>query len=103
MLAKEEKERFSSFKRFLEERRPADVDGNSPLGVIETFTVKLLNGPRLVGKVINRVQELMSSSPLEEKDRAILRQRFKEINEKDKKHAVKDEPSSDEDDGLLMP
>lgn len=83
-LAKEEKERYASFRRFLEERRPADVDEDSPLGLIEAFTIKLLNGPRLIAKTLGRVQELMSSKPLDEKDSAILMQRFKEIETKDR-------------------
>jgi hypothetical protein len=95
LLAKEEKERFSSFKRFLEERRPADVDGDSPLGVMEAFAVKLLNGPRLIGKVFNRVQELMTSTPLSEEDNAILQRRIKEIQEKDR---MKQLGTGDDDD-----
>lgn len=81
LLTKEEQERFSSFKRFLSERRPVDVDEESPLGIIEGFTLKLLNGPRLVGKVFSRVQELMSSQMLDEKDREILRNRLPEFRE----------------------
>ena len=82
-LAAEEKQRFSSFKRFLEERRPADVNKDGPLGIIESFAVKLLNGPRLIGKVVDRVQELINTSPYDEEESAILARRFKEIEEKD--------------------
>ncbi|KAL3801012.1 hypothetical protein HJC23_002305 [Cyclotella cryptica] len=103
LLTKEEQERFSSFKRFLSERRPVDVDGGSPLGVIEGFTVKLLNGPRLVGKVLSRVQELMSSQTLDEKDREILRNRLPEFREdeilEDEKN-VSFERNAKKDDGL---
>lgn len=87
-LAKEEKDRFSSFKRFLEERRPADVDGDSPLGVIEAFTVKLLNGPRLIAKTFSRVKELMSISPLSEEENAILQRRWKGIEQRDRELAA---------------
>ncbi|KAL7507761.1 hypothetical protein ACHAXN_004859 [Cyclotella atomus] len=98
-LAKEEKERYQSFKRFLEERRPADADKDSPLGLIEAFTVKLLNGPRLIMKTINRVQELMNSTPLDKEETAILQQRMIEIQEEE---LVESLPAEDEDSVILL-
>jgi hypothetical protein len=96
LLTKEEKERFSSFKKFLSERRPVDVDGESALGLIEGFTIKLLNGPRLIAKVISRVQELTSSQLLDESDRAILRKKLKEYKESEE--YLLDMEELDEDD-----
>lgn len=96
-LATEEKERLVSFKRFLEERRPADVLPSSPLGILESFVVKLINGPRLVGKTLARVQELLSSSTFDEKENAILQRRFKEIQEKDSSVAMDDDFGRDMD------
>jgi len=64
----EEKQRLSSLKRFLTERRPMETDRDSPLGVTEAFTVALLKGPRLVAKVADRVTELLKSEELETKD-----------------------------------
>jgi mRNA-degrading endonuclease RelE of RelBE toxin-antitoxin system len=89
-LAKEEKERYQSFKRFLEERRPADADKDSPLGLMEAFTVKLLNGPRLI----------MDGLSPKDQDNAILLRRMQEIREKD---GVLDEDGSDGRDGRLSP
>jgi hypothetical protein len=48
----------------------SDVD--SPLGVTEAFMVRLLRGPQLVGKVFNRVKELLSSEELAGDDQDIL-------------------------------
>jgi hypothetical protein len=106
-LAKEEKERYQSFKRFLEERRPADTDKDSPLGLMEAFTVKLLNGPRLIMKTINRVQELMNSTPLNEEENAILQQRMseiqgKEMNEIQEKELIDGLSPKDQDNAILL-
>ena len=96
-LAAEEKERLVSFRRFLAERRPADVLPTSPLGILESFIVKLINGPRLVRKTLDRVQELLSSSTFDEKENAILQRRFKEIQEKDCQGAMDDDFGRDMD------
>lgn len=77
-LSKEEKERFSSFKRFLAERRPMEMDENSPLGVTEAFAVGLLRGPKLLGKVVGRVKELLNSEELEGDDRDIVQKSLPE-------------------------
>ena len=63
-VKKEESERLYNLRRFLSERRPMESDADSPLGVTETFAVGLLRGPRLLGKVVGRVQELLSSEDL---------------------------------------
>ena len=65
-LTREEKERQQSLRRLMNERRPMESDKDSPLGVTETFMVGLLRGPRLMGKVVGRVKELLSSEDLEE-------------------------------------
>ena len=67
-LRKEENQRLKSLRRFIAERRPMERDRNSPLGVTEAFTVAVLRGPKLVGKVLERVTELLKSEELETKD-----------------------------------
>ncbi|KAL7538985.1 hypothetical protein ACHAXR_008931, partial [Thalassiosira sp. AJA248-18] len=71
-LQQEEKERWGSLQRFLSERRPMEADKDSPLGVTEAFTVGLLRGPQLLGKVLGRVKELMSSEELAGEDQDVL-------------------------------
>ena len=61
LLRKEENERFYSLQRFLSDRRPMETDKESPLGVTEAFTVALVRGPQLIGKVVGRVKELLNS------------------------------------------
>jgi len=63
-LSKEEKERFVSLQRYVSERRPLETDPDGPLGVTEAFTVGLFRGPKLLGKVLGRVKELMVSEVL---------------------------------------
>jgi len=72
IIRKEEEERLFSLQRFLRERRPMEMDVDSPLGVTEAFMVRLLRGPQLVGKVFNRVRELLSSEELDGQDQEIL-------------------------------
>lgn len=76
LLQKEEKERLFSLRRFLDERRPMETDKDSPLGVTEAFTVGLLRGPKLVGKVVGRVKELLSSEDLEGEDKDIIEKKL---------------------------
>jgi len=81
-VKKEESERLYNLRRFLSERRPMESDADSPLGVTETFAVGLLRGPRLLGKVVGRVQELLSSEDLIneiDEDTQQLRGRLPEI------------------------
>lgn len=73
MLRKEENERLFSLKRFLNERRPMEMDKDSALGVTEAFTVGLLRGPKLVGKVVDRVRELIRSEELDSGDKDVLK------------------------------
>ena len=72
LLKQEEKERLRNIQRVLQEKRPLERDPDSALGVTERFTVGLLKGPRLLGKVAERVVELMSSSKLDEGDAKLL-------------------------------
>ena len=74
LLRKEENERLLSLKRFLSERRPMEADQDSPLGVTEAFTVGLLRGPKLIGKVVDRVKELMSSAEIDDEDQKFLKE-----------------------------
>lgn len=68
MLQNEERQRLFSLKRYFDERRPMEADKDSPLGVTEAFTVGLLRGPKLLGKVVDRVKELLSSEEIEGQD-----------------------------------
>lgn len=72
LLKQEEKERLRNIQRVLQEKRPLERDPDSALGVTERFTVGLLKGPRLLGKVAERVVELMSSSKLDKGDAKLL-------------------------------
>lgn len=72
LLKQEEKERLRNIQRVLQEKRPLERDPDSALGVTERFTLGLLKGPRLLGKVAERVVELMSSSKLDEGDAKLL-------------------------------
>ena len=72
LLKQEEQERLRNIQRVLQEKRPAESDPDSALGLTERFTVGLLKGPRLLGKVAERVVELMSSSKLDKDDANLL-------------------------------
>ena len=72
LLRQEEQERLRNIQRVLQEKRPAESDPDSALGLTERFTVGLLKGPRLLGKVAERVVELMSSSKLDRDDANLL-------------------------------
>uniref|UniRef100_A0A7S2IE84 Uncharacterized protein n=1 Tax=Helicotheca tamesis TaxID=374047 RepID=A0A7S2IE84_9STRA len=72
-LQEEEKERLRNLLRALEERRPMEVDRDSPLGVTEAFAVGVFRGPKLLMKVVDRVKELLQSENMDEKDEEILR------------------------------
>jgi len=74
LLQSEEKQRLFSLRRFLNERRPMEMDKDSPLGVTEAFTVGLFRAPQLVGKVVGRVKELLNSEEIDGGDQAILNQ-----------------------------
>ena len=54
------------------------MDENSPLGVTEAFAVGLLRGPKLLGKVVGRVKELLNSEELESDDRDIVQKSLPE-------------------------
>mmetsp|Transcript_62857 Transcript_62857/g.185643 ORF Transcript_62857/g.185643 Transcript_62857/m.185643 type:complete len:240 (-) Transcript_62857:239-958(-) len=72
-LRDEEKERLYNVRRALEERRPMESDRASALGMTEAFAVGLLRGPALLGKVAERVNELMQSETLDQADQTLLR------------------------------
>jgi hypothetical protein len=71
----EESERLRNIKRVFRENRPMDTDNNSFLGVLETIVVGFARGPQLFASVLKRVQELLSSEPLEESDIEIVKDR----------------------------
>jgi hypothetical protein len=68
MLLNEELERARNIQMYLQEHRPMDVAKDSALGVAEAIVVGLLRAPRLLWSVIQRVQELLQSEPLQLRD-----------------------------------
>jgi hypothetical protein len=72
MIRKEEEERLYSIQRFFAERRPMEYDKDSPLGKLEAFIVRLLNGPKLLWKVYYRVKELLDSAVITEREQIAL-------------------------------
>jgi hypothetical protein len=76
-LRNEESERLRSIKRVFQDNRPMDTDNNSFLGVLETIVVGFARGPQLFASVLKRVQELLSSEPLDESDIDIVQDRKK--------------------------
>ena len=93
-LRNEEKQRLSSLRQFISERRPMERDKDSPLGVTEAFTVGLFRGPRLLAAVAERVKELLKSEELEtdkEVDERILPQAKDSNDDDDQKRENKDD------------
>uniref|UniRef100_A0A7S0AXY7 Uncharacterized protein n=1 Tax=Minutocellus polymorphus TaxID=265543 RepID=A0A7S0AXY7_9STRA len=101
LLKQEEKERLRNIARVLQEKRPLESDPDSALGVTERFTVGLLKGPRLFGKVAERVVELMSSSKLDKGDAKLLqpssRSRGSSTGEGDIPEDIYDEERTDDE------
>lgn len=64
-IRQEEEERLRNIKKTLEENRPMEKSRNSPLGFLESISIGILRGPDLVMKVVNRVNELLSSENLD--------------------------------------
>ncbi len=83
LLRKEENERLASLRKFLANKRPMEAEKDSPLGITEAFTVGLLRGPRLLGKVVERVKELLSSAELDDGDRDFLQKGLPASSETD--------------------
>jgi hypothetical protein len=83
MIRKEEEERLNSIQRFFAERRPMEYDKDSPLGKLEAFIVRLLNGPKLLWKVYDRVKELLDSAVITEREQIAL--------QRDQQKAVRDD------------
>jgi hypothetical protein len=68
MLSDEELERARNIQIYLQDRRPMDVAKDSALGMAEAIVVGCLRLPRLLWSVIQRVQELLQSEPLQLRD-----------------------------------
>lgn len=104
LLRQEEQERLRNIQRVLQERRPAESDPDSALGLTERFTVGLLKGPRLLGKVAERVVELMSSSKLDKDDANLLQPSSDDSAVADKSSAdnggMSDDPAVDDTDRI---
>ena len=91
MIRKEEEERLNSIQRFFAERRPMEYDKDSPLGKLEAFIVRLLNGPKLLWKVYDRVKELLDSAVITEREQIAL--------QRDQQKAVRDDDILDNEIG----
>ena len=102
LLRQEEQERLRNIQRVLQEKRPAESDPDSALGLTERFTVGLLKGPRLLGKVAERVVELMSSSKLDKDDANLLEPSSDVIVDKSSegKGDISDGPAVDDTDRI---
>lgn len=74
----EERKRLQGLQQYLENNRPMEKDPESTLGFTEAFVVAIYRGPKLILKVIERVRELLSSSPLSEEDRTNMQRRLAE-------------------------
>jgi len=68
VIKDEEMERLRSIQKVLMENRPMERDRESTLGLIEAVIVGIYKGPQLLFRVIDRVSELMQSSPLQDQD-----------------------------------
>uniref|UniRef100_A0A7S4RUM5 Uncharacterized protein n=2 Tax=Ditylum brightwellii TaxID=49249 RepID=A0A7S4RUM5_9STRA len=94
-LKEEERERLQNLLRLLADRRPMEADRDSPLGVTERIAVSVLRGPMLLGKVVDRVKELLQSEKLDEDDEKILRlAASKSTEEEDNSNDSKEETSN---------
>ncbi len=87
-VTEEERERLRSIQRVLADHRPMENDRNSLLGIVEAFIVGLLRAPSLFMKVLERVQELMSSERLDENDLDIMKRQHQNL---DKRKAADDD------------
>ena len=74
-LTEEERERLRNIQRKLEDNRPMAAEEPSFLGFLESLVVGIFRAPALLLGVIERVQELMNSESLDEKDQKMLESR----------------------------
>lgn len=72
VLQQEERARLDSITKAMKESRPMERDSNSVLGLIEAVMVGIFRAPQMIVSVVQRVQELMESSRLEQADQIIL-------------------------------
>lgn len=68
VIKNEETERLRSIQQVLKENRPMDNDRDSVMGWAEAFIVGIFKGPQLLLRVIDRVNELLQSSSLQDGD-----------------------------------
>jgi hypothetical protein len=95
-VSNEEIERLKAIQRTMIENRPMETNQQSVLGTIETFVVGILHAPKLLISVIQRVQELLSSSQLDELDIKILQS----SNESTKTKSNQSLPSQSNDESI---
>jgi hypothetical protein len=79
-VREEERKRLQGLQQYLENNRPMEKDPESTLGFTEALVVAIYRGPKLIWKVIERVKELLNSSPLSEDDRTNMQRRLAESN-----------------------
>ena len=71
----EEEERLKNIRRVLKENRPMEKDRNSIAGWTEALFVGMFRAPQILFRVFDRVNELLESEKLDEKDREFLKNR----------------------------
>jgi len=72
VIQNEERERLRSIQKVLIDNRPMEKNRDSALGWIEASIVGIVKGPQLIFRVIDRVNELLQSSGLTDKDEDVL-------------------------------
>ena len=73
VIRDEETERLRNIRRVLKDNRPMEKNRNSIAGWTEAFLVGIFRAPQLIFRVIDRVNELMESEKLNEKDQNKLK------------------------------
>lgn len=70
-IKNEENARLKSMQKVLEDNRPMERNRDSALGWIEAAIVGILRAPQILFRVIDRVNELLQTETLSEKDNVI--------------------------------
>lgn len=72
VLRDEETQRLKSIQRVMKENRPMVKDRKSLVGLTEAVLVGIFRAPQLIFRVIDRVNELLASEKLDDKDQKML-------------------------------
>ena len=73
VLQDEETERLKNIRRVLKENRPMEGDRDSFVGLTKAFLVGIFRASQLLFRVLDRVNYLMESEKLDDKDDKILK------------------------------